>query len=187
MTEPADEINDDVFQYDGPMSQCISGFGANTIELIRTEIRETFRQSLRVEAMERIEWHVGELVRWCRAFNGELQKAAREAANESATVFKTERFAVSHVHCERNDERWFAGRDVYIAFHHDADVPSPVCIVTLFGNWVEWVEVPACERRNKIATEVLTGLEKHVGSLELSGVTEEGEAFVNAFCPEEES
>lgn len=103
----------------------------------------------------------------------------------TATAFKTERFAVSHVHCERNEECGFYGRDVYIAFHLDADIPSPSCIVTLQDSWVEWVEVPAHERRQRIATEVLTGLERHVGSLELSGVTEEGEAFVNAFCPEE--
>lgn len=108
-----------------------------------------------------------------------------------ATAFKTERFAVSHVHCERNDDFGFAGRDVYIAFHRDEDLPRPVCVVTLFDatavNWVEWVEVPTDERRKGIATEVLRGLEQHVGSLELSGVTDEGEAFVNAFCPEEES
>jgi hypothetical protein len=106
---------------------------------------------------------------------------------DSATAFVTERFNVSHVHCERNPERGMCGRDVYIAFHRDLDIPSPACIVTLFGNWVEWVEVPEEMRRHGIASEVLTGLEKHVGCLELTGVTESGEAFLNAFCPEAES
>jgi GNAT superfamily N-acetyltransferase len=107
---------------------------------------------------------------------------------EYATAFKTARFAVSHVHCERNEEFGFLGRDVFIAFHRLADIPSPLCIVTLdHDGFVEWVEVPKDHRREGIATEVLTGLEKHVGSLELSGVTEEGEAFVNAFCPEAEA
>lgn len=96
--------------------------------------------------------------------------------------FSTERFTVTHVHCDRNDERGMLGRDVWIAFHRDIDHPRPSCVVTLMGNWVEWIEVSPEERRQGIATEIIGGLENLVGELELTGVTEEGEKFVDAIC-----
>jgi hypothetical protein len=104
-------------------------------------------------------------------------------SSDSAIVVVTDRFTISHVHCDRNDEYGFAGRDVYLAFHRHDDVPRPLCIVTLCGNWVEWIEVPEGYRRLGIAREVLNGIEQIIGCLELSPVTEEGEAFCNAVCP----
>lgn len=105
--------------------------------------------------------------------------------DDSATVFVTERLTVSHVHCERNEEIGHLGRDVYIAFHRFEDLPRPLVIVTLCGNYVEWIEVSEGERRQGYGREMVDGLEKHVGCLEMTGVTDEGEAFVDAVCGEE--
>jgi hypothetical protein len=104
------------------------------------------------------------------------------AMDDSAVVFTTERLTVSHVHCERNEELGMCGRDVYIAFHRLADIPAPLCMVTLCGNWVEWIETKEGYRRNGFAREMVDGLEKHVGCLEMTGVTGEGKAFVEAVC-----
>lgn len=72
------ELNDDVFEYEsGGMSQCISGFGRNTIETIRDAIENNSKRSNdadRDEDIERCIWHVQELVRWCRHFNGLCKK-----------------------------------------------------------------------------------------------------------------
>jgi hypothetical protein len=96
--------------------------------------------------------------------------------------FSTERFDVFHKHCTRNPELG-VGRDVYLAFHRKADVPRPVCVITLCGNYVEWCETGSEDRRQGIAREVMAGLEKHCGDLSVEAVTESGEAFVNAVCP----
>lgn len=103
----------------------------------------------------------------------------------SEPVFSTERFDVFHVHCERNPELG-VGRDVYLAFHRVDNIPRPLCTVTLFGNYVEWLEVEAGERRKGIATEVMRALELHVGELQVDGVTEEGVAFEAAYCEHEQ-
>lgn len=44
--------------------------------------------------------------------------------------FSTDRFDVFHKHCTRNAALG-TGRDVYLAFHRNADIPRPVCVVTL--------------------------------------------------------
>lgn len=65
----SDEIDDDTFKYDGSeMSQCISGFGRNAIEAVESAIAEG-----RV-GDTRSHWHIEELVRWCRHFNGKCKR-----------------------------------------------------------------------------------------------------------------
>lgn len=86
------DIDDGVFQYEGSeMSQCISGFGRNALELI--EDVATRHKDMDPEDAERVRWHVGELVRWCRHFNGKAQRLEREKA-ELLTV--CQRIAMVH-------------------------------------------------------------------------------------------
>lgn len=80
-----DEIDDDVFKYDNAdMSQCISGFGRNAIRAIQADL-ETARIPRQMsddeyaDARERIDWHINELVKWCRHFNGKSQALARQS------------------------------------------------------------------------------------------------------------
>ncbi len=70
------KINDDVFAYEGSggMSQCISGFGRNAIDVVHEAFEEAKTEDEMADAMGRIEWHINELVRWCRHFNGELKR-----------------------------------------------------------------------------------------------------------------
>lgn len=178
-TNPFDK---DIIECEGGMRQCISGFGRNALLAA-----DDFSKNRSNETFNAIKYHIDELVRWCQELHAELHSAKQLATNQSATAFVTERFVVSHVNCERNEAAGFDGRDVYVAFFHDQDVPQPVCVVTLEDKWVEWIEVRADYRRQGIATEVLTGLESHVGSLELTGATDEGEAFLDAFCQEDAS
>lgn len=71
------EINDDTFDYTNGFKQCISGFGRSAIDVIRETVEAAHAgQDQDPEAMERIEWHVNELVRWCRGLNGELKRQA---------------------------------------------------------------------------------------------------------------
>ena len=93
-------------------------------------------------------------------------------------VFQTDRFDVFRVAIQRFQG---CGRDVFMAWYHTEDIPRPVCEITLFGNYIEWIQVSDDLRRQGIATEVLTGLENHVGSLVGEGVTEVGKAFCDAF------
>lgn len=74
------------------------------------------------------------------------------------------------------------GRDVFTAWFRDEDVPRPVCVVTLFCNYVEWIQVCEHYRRRGIATEVLEGIEAIYGVMSMDGVTDAGEAFVEAYC-----
>lgn len=97
----------------------------------------------------------------------------------STPVFSTERLDVFHVHCTRA-EHLGCGRDVYLAFHRVEDIPRPICTVTLWGNWVEWIETVEDWRRAGIATEMIHGLERHVGVLEMDSATEAGEAFLQS-------
>lgn len=75
-TETPEAINDDVFDYDGgEASQCISGFGRNAVERAREAIGMCIQSGcVEPEEMEAIKWHIEELVRWCRHFNGEVQR-----------------------------------------------------------------------------------------------------------------
>lgn len=97
-------------------------------------------------------------------------------SDREGLVFQTRRFDVFHIYIER-EPTIGAGRDVYTAWYRNEDVPRSVCEVTLFGNYVEWIHVCETMRRMGIATEVLNGLEKYVGSLTMEGVTESGESF----------
>lgn len=110
--------------------------------------------------------------------------------NEAYSPFlKTARFDIFHHRVVRNPELGVP-RDMYTAWFHSEDVPKPVCVVTIytyellepkensqFSRFVEWVEVTSDHRREGIATEVLTALEAAIGQLNLSGATDEGEAF----------
>lgn len=97
-------------------------------------------------------------------------------------IFSTERLDVFHIHAERN-EALGIGRDVYFGFHRIDDVPFPVVVLTLFGNYVEWIEAMDGWRRLGYGTEFVRGLERHVGKLNMVGVTESGEAFCDKLCP----
>lgn len=95
--------------------------------------------------------------------------------------FSTKRFDIFSVQVERNPAIG-APRWVYMAWHHSEDVPHPVCTVTIWGSWVEWVETISECRRDGIATEVVRGLEEHFGEpLNMSGATDAGTAFCDAF------
>jgi len=94
-------------------------------------------------------------------------------------TIQTERFDVFHVHITRNPALG-CGRDVYMAWFRDTDVPCSACEVTLFGNYVEWIHVCEEWRRQGIATEILRGIEALYGPLTLDGVTESGEALVES-------
>jgi GNAT superfamily N-acetyltransferase len=76
-------------------------------------------------------------------------------------------------------------RDLFTAWCRDDDVPRPVCEVVIFvnpyGTYVEWVHVCENYRRQGIATEVLAGIEKRWGPVDMSGVTPAGEKFVAAY------
>ena len=48
--------------------------------------------------------------------------------------------------------------------------------------YVEWVHVCETMRREGIATEVLRGLEQHIGELMMDGATDAGDAFCDHFC-----
>jgi galactokinase len=88
-------VNDDVFEYtnSGGMTQCISGFGENAIEAVSHDLRGDPADDEYKEALGRLEWHVRELVRWCRNFNGENQrmKAALAALRKRAGDAEGER------------------------------------------------------------------------------------------------
>jgi hypothetical protein len=71
-TEQSSAINSDVFKYENSeMSQCISGFGRNLLELIADGPSENEPAS---EHSSRVAWHINELVRWCQHFNGKSQR-----------------------------------------------------------------------------------------------------------------
>jgi len=79
------EINDDVFAYSGGFSQCISGFGNNLQAAIAKAVQRARDGDLedwteRQAEIERLGWHVDELVRWCQQFNGEVQRLKALAA-----------------------------------------------------------------------------------------------------------
>lgn len=66
------DTDDDIFAYDGGQwKQSISGFEENTLTLVRDALRNVEERG---ERYDEIAWHVRELARWCRAFNGELQQ-----------------------------------------------------------------------------------------------------------------
>jgi hypothetical protein len=78
----ADELNDDVFQYEcSEFTQCISGFGRHVVEQALGDIEDRGNDECTdAEINDRITYNVGELVRWCRHFNRKSQKLAAEVA-----------------------------------------------------------------------------------------------------------
>ena len=97
-------------------------------------------------------------------------------------VLRTQRFEIFQASCERTQEGCLE-RDVYLAFFHSEDIPRPVCTLTIGPlNYVEWVEVPEGFRRQGIATEVIEAVEAACGLLDMSGVTDSGTAFCDAYC-----
>lgn len=72
------EIDDDTFQYgNGPVQQCISGFGRDAVDSIM-EAASTLQATNWNQLRPSVEWHLGVLVRLSRSFNGGLQRANRE-------------------------------------------------------------------------------------------------------------
>lgn len=66
----ASKIDDDVFEYEGGMRQCISGFGNNAKECVDQLINNRYSDA----AHNALNWHIKELVRWCRSLNREAQE-----------------------------------------------------------------------------------------------------------------
>lgn len=97
---------------------------------------------------------------------------------------QTQRFDIFHHRVVRNPKLGYP-KEVFTAWFRDEDVPRSVCEVTLFPNpfglYVEWVHVCEEYRRQGIATEVMRALENKFGALDMSGATDAGEAFVDAY------
>lgn len=103
--------------------------------------------------------------------------------SEYAPFCKTERFDIFHHRVVRNPELGNP-RDMYTAWFHSEDMPRPLCVVTTwpdYKNYVEWIEVADDYRRNGIATEVCAALLAKLGELSIDGATEDGKAFVAAW------
>jgi hypothetical protein len=64
------KIDDDHFEYEGGMRQCISGFGANAKEAVEELLNHRYSDA----AHNAVNWHIDELVRWCRELNRECQE-----------------------------------------------------------------------------------------------------------------
>lgn len=106
-----------------------------------------------------------------------------EKTEEYAPFCKTARFDIFHHRVVRNPDLGVP-RDMYTAWHHSDDMPRPMCVVTVYpdyNNWVEWIEVADDYRREGIATEVCEALSKNLGGLNMSGATAVGEEFVAAW------
>lgn len=106
----------------------------------------------------------------------------------STPLFCTRRFDVYKHEVTRNKDLWMWPRSVYQAWFRSCDVPRPVCVVTINQfcmNYVEWIYVEDDYRRQGIATEIMKAIESEIGECTLSGATEEGEAFVDSYSPEE--
>lgn len=67
-------VDDDHFDYEGGMKQCISGFGRNAEEAVEELLNHRYSDA----AHNRVNWHIRELVRWCRGLNRELKVKERE-------------------------------------------------------------------------------------------------------------
>jgi hypothetical protein len=83
VTEPTEkqdvpEIDDDIFDYEGGMQQCISQFGKNALSGL------PFPPSSNSSVRRRLEYNVNELVRWCRGLNRKKIIAERELATLQA-------------------------------------------------------------------------------------------------------
>ena len=83
-TTVTDEINDDVFAYEGSggFTQCISNFGRNFKAALGDALYDfhDLDGDERIDLRNSLEWHADELVRWCRNFNGKAQAQERTIA-----------------------------------------------------------------------------------------------------------
>jgi hypothetical protein len=84
-------IDNDHFTYEGGMRQCISNFGRNSVEDICEAFELQDIEGQDAVGRDKAEYCIGELVRWCRNFNGETQRlddahAALLAENERLTL-----------------------------------------------------------------------------------------------------
>jgi hypothetical protein len=102
----ADELNDDVFQYEGSeFTQCISGFGRHVIEQVLGDIEDRGNDECTdAEIKDRITYNVGEFVRWLRHFNGKSQKLAAEVAELRKELAEAKGRAVRPM--SETPERW---------------------------------------------------------------------------------
>lgn len=109
---------------------------------------------------------------------------ARDMSAPYEPFIKTKRFDIFRHYVVRNPEQGLP-RDMFTAWHHSEDVPRPVCEVIVYthpyGIFVEWIHVCEEHRRQGIATEVLTAIEKKWGALTVTGATAAGEKFVAAY------
>jgi hypothetical protein len=103
-TTVADEINDDVFAYEGSggLTQCISNFGRNFKAAMGDALYDfhDLDGNERIEVRTSLEWHADELVRWCRNFNGKAQAQERTIAILEGQLAQAEEVA-REVHGER--------------------------------------------------------------------------------------
>ena len=72
------ELDDDHFEYEGGMRQCISGFGENAKGAALDLVNDGFNG----EKYRILLWHIDELVRWCRGLNRELQEVKAETTKQ---------------------------------------------------------------------------------------------------------
>jgi hypothetical protein len=77
-------------------------------------------------------------------------------------------------------------RRLFVAFRLDDESPGVAATVLMWDAaqsgshlpWVDWLETSTSCRRDGIATELVEGIERHLGAqLDLSPVTAEGGAF----------
>lgn len=101
------------------------------------------------------------------------------------TPITSPRFTIFRHEIPRPDVLGGLPRTVFQAWHHSQDVPKPVCVVTIFEafcNYVEWIHVDEQYRRMGIATEVLQAIEAEIGTCDMEGVSESGERFCEHYA-----
>lgn len=99
-------------------------------------------------------------------------------------IIRTARFNIHSHEIKRDEAMGGMFRTVFQAWFHSADVPRPICIVTInesFQDFVEWVHVEESFRRQGVATEVMTAIEDLIPGIILDGATEAGEAFCDSY------
>ena len=100
------------------------------------------------------------------------------------TPIRTERFTIFSHEIQRDEKVGGMCRTVFQAWFHSADVPKPVCIVTInesFMDYVEWIHVDEQYRRQGIATEVMHAIESYIPGITLDGATKAGEAWCDHY------
>lgn len=71
-----------------------------------------------------------------------------------------------------------------LAYHRKSDRPMLVANMLLMGQWVDWIEVSTEYRRRGFGTELIKGAEAEFGALDMSPGSTDGQAFLDAVCPE---